>query len=169
VFIACFSEASLARAKSYQNEELILAIEQLRLRPQHDLWFIPVRLNECEIPDLDIGGGRTLGHFHSADLFGERSGRDTARLIATVSRIIRRLDGKGELRKRKPNVGCLAWSRYVTNEPALVLNSRPENRSRLPNLRTSSDKRRKFPGRTDRRISRDGSGQRMSQYVITLW
>ena len=60
VFIACFSQASLARAKSYQNEELTLAIEQLRRRPQDDLWLIPVRLDKCEIPDLDIGGGRTL-------------------------------------------------------------------------------------------------------------
>ena len=32
VFIACFSSLSVARDKSYQNEELVLAIEQLRLR-----------------------------------------------------------------------------------------------------------------------------------------
>jgi TIR domain len=33
VFLACFSQQSLSRSKSYQNEELLLAIEQLRLRP----------------------------------------------------------------------------------------------------------------------------------------
>src|SRR5690242_6725683 len=32
VFIACFSQVSLARGKSYQNEEFTLAIEQLRQR-----------------------------------------------------------------------------------------------------------------------------------------
>jgi hypothetical protein len=32
VFIACFSQTSLRRRVSYQNEELVLAIEQLRLR-----------------------------------------------------------------------------------------------------------------------------------------
>jgi len=34
VFIACFSQASRACGMSYQNEELTLAIEQLRLRRQ---------------------------------------------------------------------------------------------------------------------------------------
>ncbi len=59
VFIACFSHASLARRESYQNEELNLAIDQLRRRRPDDPWLIPVRFDECEIPDWDIGGGRT--------------------------------------------------------------------------------------------------------------
>lgn len=33
VFIACFSSHSAARPKSYQNEELLLAIAQLRFTP----------------------------------------------------------------------------------------------------------------------------------------
>jgi hypothetical protein len=33
VFIACFSTRSVARQKTYQNEELTLAIDQLRMRP----------------------------------------------------------------------------------------------------------------------------------------
>jgi isopentenyl diphosphate isomerase/L-lactate dehydrogenase-like FMN-dependent dehydrogenase len=44
VFLACFSQQSLSRSRSYQNEELLLAIEQLRLfprRPMADLG--PVR------------------------------------------------------------------------------------------------------------------------------
>jgi hypothetical protein len=32
VFVACFSRASLARHRSYQNEELALAIDEYRLR-----------------------------------------------------------------------------------------------------------------------------------------
>ena len=63
VFMACFSRASLARGKSYQNEELTLAIEQLRLRSPHDPWLIPVRFDACEIPDRDIGGGRLSRRF----------------------------------------------------------------------------------------------------------
>jgi tRNA A-37 threonylcarbamoyl transferase component Bud32 len=89
-FIACFSKASLARSKSYQNEELTLAVEQLRLRLPDDPWLMPVRLNECEIPDLDIGGGRTLRSIQWADLFGRRSDQDTARLVASVLRILER-------------------------------------------------------------------------------
>jgi len=48
VFLACFSISSLARTKSYQNEELVLAIEQLRLRPPEDPWLIPVRFDDCQ-------------------------------------------------------------------------------------------------------------------------
>lgn len=33
VFLACFSEQSRARAKSYQNEELNLAVEEMRQMP----------------------------------------------------------------------------------------------------------------------------------------
>jgi hypothetical protein len=43
-----------------QNEELILAIEQLRQRPPEEPWLIPVRFDACQIPDRDIGAGRTL-------------------------------------------------------------------------------------------------------------
>lgn len=60
VFIACYSQVSLDREKSYQNEEMVLAIEQLRLRPPGDLWLFPVRFDDCELPDLAIGAGRTL-------------------------------------------------------------------------------------------------------------
>lgn len=71
IFIACFSKNSLARARSYQNEELILAIEELRLRRPDVPWIIPVRFDDCDIPDLDIGRNRTLNALQRADLFGE--------------------------------------------------------------------------------------------------
>ena len=87
-FIVCFSHASLARGKSYQNEELTLAIEQLRLRRPDDPWLFPVRFDDCDIPDRDIGGGRTLTSIQCADLFGDRSAEGVARLIAAVVRIL---------------------------------------------------------------------------------
>ena len=87
VFIACFSRASLGRRKSYQNEELALAIEQLRLRPPEIPWLIPVRFDECDIPDRDIGGGRILSSIQRADLSGDRFDEGAARLLATVQRI----------------------------------------------------------------------------------
>jgi len=94
VFIACFSSASLHRDKSYQNEELTLAIEQLRLRRPDDPWLIPVRFDACEIPDRDIGGGRTLASIQRADLFGRHSSEETARLLATVLQILGRDPGR---------------------------------------------------------------------------
>jgi transcriptional regulator with XRE-family HTH domain len=101
VFIACFSRTSLGRIKSYQNEELILAIEQLRQRRPEDPWLIPVRFDECDIPDRDIGDGRTLRSIQWADLFGDRGEENTTRLITTVLRILGRpalKDNRGEMR-----------------------------------------------------------------------
>lgn len=88
VFIACFSSHSAARPKSYQNEELTLAIEQLRLRHPGDPWLIPVRFDDCKIPALDIGAGRTLDYIQRIDLFGDRRDAEIARLVATVRRIL---------------------------------------------------------------------------------
>jgi hypothetical protein len=90
VFIACFSQAGLSRDKSFQNEELTLAIEQLRLRPLDDPWLIPVRLDECDIPDRDIGGGRTLNSIQRCDLFGDRFDEGSANLVAAILRILGR-------------------------------------------------------------------------------
>ena len=59
-FIACFSAEVNARNQTYMSEELKVAIEELHQRPVDKAWFIPVKLNECEIPDIDIGGGETL-------------------------------------------------------------------------------------------------------------
>ena len=40
VFLACFSRNTALRGKSYQNEELMLAVEQLRLRRPAERWLI---------------------------------------------------------------------------------------------------------------------------------
>lgn len=87
-FIACFSSRSVSRQKSYQNEELLLAIEQLRLRRPDDSWLIPVRFDDCDVPDRDIGGGRMLGSIQRVDLFGDNREMGLARLLAAVLRIL---------------------------------------------------------------------------------
>jgi serine/threonine protein kinase len=94
VFIVCFSLSSVSRSKSYQNEELMLAIEQIRLRPPDDPWLIPVRLDDCEIPDREIGAGRTLASLQRADLFGARADEGIDRLVAAVLRILERHSGR---------------------------------------------------------------------------
>jgi hypothetical protein len=106
VFIACFSHASLARGKSYQNEELTLAIEQLRLRRPDDPWLIPVRFDECVIPDWEIGGGRTLTSIQRVDLFGDRFNDNAARLVAAIWRILAvDSDADGSEEDREPDAG----------------------------------------------------------------
>lgn len=51
------------------NEELTLMIEELRQRPIDKSWFIPVRLDDCVIPDRPIGGGEYLHDLQRIDLF----------------------------------------------------------------------------------------------------
>ena len=68
-FLACFSKASASRTKSYMFEELTIAIDELRQRSQDSSWFLPLKLNDCDIPDWDIGGGRNLRDIQYAELY----------------------------------------------------------------------------------------------------
>ena len=67
--VVCFSNHYSARQKTYMNEELTLMIDELRQRPTDKSWFIPVRLDDCTIPDRSIGGGETLHDLQRIDLF----------------------------------------------------------------------------------------------------
>lgn len=68
-FIACFSEKYAQRTSTYMNEEILLAIDELRQHPNDRVWFIPIKLTPCEIPDRQIGGGETLLDLQYVELF----------------------------------------------------------------------------------------------------
>ena len=71
-FIACFSKEYNKRSKTdktYMNEELTIAIEELRQRDTEYSWFIPVKVNNCKIPDRNIGGGETLNDLQHVKLY----------------------------------------------------------------------------------------------------
>jgi hypothetical protein len=68
-FVACFSQAYAGRDRSYMNEELSIAIEEVRLRPEEASWFIPIRLDDCEIPDRRIGPELGIRSFQRLDMF----------------------------------------------------------------------------------------------------
>jgi HEAT repeat protein len=69
-FVACFSAEAQARNRTYyMNEELVEAIEELRLRPANRNWFIPVLLSPCEVPEMSIGAGDTLHSIQSVALY----------------------------------------------------------------------------------------------------
>jgi predicted NBD/HSP70 family sugar kinase len=87
-FIACFSEHSQHRTRSYQNEELILAADQMRLRPPGETWIIPIRFADCSLPFVDLGAGRNLNSLQRIDMFGSSWELGGARLLAAVLRII---------------------------------------------------------------------------------
>lgn len=59
-FLACFSKTSVEKIRSGMNQELVLAVNELMLRPLDRTWFIPVLFSECEIPEYNIGGAASL-------------------------------------------------------------------------------------------------------------
>ena len=69
-YLACFSQEYFDRDRSYMNEELTVAIEELRQRPTDRAWFIPVVLSGSGVPDRDIGGGSATGHPMGGPLLG---------------------------------------------------------------------------------------------------
>ncbi len=92
VFLACFSGKSVSREVSYQYEELNLAVEQMRIRRPGQPWLIPIRFDDCDIPDLDLGGGRRLGSIQRVDFFGDHINVATARLVSAIHRVLRSHD-----------------------------------------------------------------------------
>lgn len=93
VFLACFSSRSAALATSHINAQLLLAIEQQRLRRPDLPWLIPVRFDNTTLPDLDLGGGRTLASLHRADLFGPQRADNTERLVGRIQDVLGRASG----------------------------------------------------------------------------
>jgi hypothetical protein len=83
-FIACFSEHTEQRERSVLFDELAVAVDQMRLRPPGKVWLIPVRFDDCQLPDVELGFGRTLATLQWVDLFG--SERDLA--VARLNRVI---------------------------------------------------------------------------------
>lgn len=141
VFIACFSQASLARDKSYQNEELTLAIEQLRLRPVDQPWLIPIRFDECEIPDRDIGGGRTLSAIQRADLFGNRAGENAGLLVAAIRRNLERRSSE------PPRTAASRRNRIPQPTSKLSTPPEPESSVRSPSVANQDGSRSDQVGR----------------------
>lgn len=82
-FIACFSKHYTSRSRNYMNEELTIAIEEIRLRTTSITWFIPVRLSRCQVPERSIGAGETLLDLQWVDLFSDWQ-RDIKKILRTM-------------------------------------------------------------------------------------
>ncbi len=54
LFLAFFSTAYLSKYSTYMNEELRVAIEELRKRHENTDWFVPIRLDDIKLPDIRI-------------------------------------------------------------------------------------------------------------------
>ena len=81
-FIACFSREFNQRQSNFMNEELELAIAEIRLRGSAP-WFIPVLLSG-EVPDRSIGPARTLRDIQFLELAECRWEEGVARLVSVL-------------------------------------------------------------------------------------
>ena len=68
-FISCFSKEYNERNEAYMNEELTLAVDRLRKLSTDRIWFIPVKLNECEIPKRRISDVEKLTDLQWVELY----------------------------------------------------------------------------------------------------
>ena len=66
-FVACFSVAYATRNKSYAYEELRQAITELRQMPFDRRWFIPILLEPCTVPEIDIDSVDTIDSIQRID------------------------------------------------------------------------------------------------------
>ncbi len=87
-FVPIFSSTSVSKGVSGQNEELYLAAEEMRRRSPDSAWMFPLRFDDCQLPRLQLGGGRTLDSIQRADLFGPEASRQAERLVGAVRRIL---------------------------------------------------------------------------------
>jgi hypothetical protein len=68
-FAACFSSQMINKQSTYMRTELEIAEAELSRRPQDQSWFIPIKLNKCEIPYRRIGTTRTLQDLQWVELY----------------------------------------------------------------------------------------------------
>jgi hypothetical protein len=78
-----FNSIYSARTRSYMNEELTLAIEELRQRGVDQRWFIPVLIDDCDIPQRSIGAVETLRSLQWVRLY-EDWNTGIAQILSTV-------------------------------------------------------------------------------------
>jgi hypothetical protein len=73
VAVVCLSKAFNAQ-QGYRHEELKLALEKANFLPEDAISVIPVRLEECDMPE-------SLQHLHRVDLFESGSYRKLIRTL----------------------------------------------------------------------------------------
>jgi TIR domain/HEAT repeats len=83
-FLAAFSKASVTK-RGFVQREYKLAMDALAERPPGDVFLIPVRLDDCELPDL-FGLGTRLSDLQWVDLFqtGTLTPDDIDSILRTV-------------------------------------------------------------------------------------
>jgi hypothetical protein len=68
-FIWCVSRSSLTRAQSWMYPEIDAAIDIQSTLPRFRTFIIPVRLSDCDIPDIEINSRTTMRQLQWFDYF----------------------------------------------------------------------------------------------------
>ena len=123
-FLACFSDEYFGRSRSYMNEELELAIDELRQRPRDRAFFIPIKLTPTEIPDYPISARENIRSLQWVDLW-EDWDKGMERILA-VLKTVEKLpyeslpelfqavkEAEAELKKEYPGVNSIAIDRVT--------------------------------------------------------
>ncbi len=75
-FVGCFSRNSTTKRGHFQGE-LALALEVATLFPEDDIFFVPIRLDDCEMPR------RIVSEMHYIDMFPDWN-RGMQKLITSI-------------------------------------------------------------------------------------
>jgi hypothetical protein len=69
--VVCLSKEVVERTQTGVLPEIYDAITAYRQQAAGSIFLIPIRLSECEIPDIEIDDTRTLDRLQCTDLFPE--------------------------------------------------------------------------------------------------
>lgn len=83
-FLPLFSRAWAARERTEANEEVLIAIEELRKMPRAASWFVPIRLDRCDIPEIPIGPAETIRDIQYVDVGALGWAESMRRLLAVL-------------------------------------------------------------------------------------
>ena len=70
-FLACFSQNWMLKQRSVMNEELLIAVDEMKKLQYGTVWFLPVKLTPCIIPAIPIGAGQTLHNLPWVNLYSD--------------------------------------------------------------------------------------------------
>jgi len=87
VFIACFSSNYSEKDSSYMDVEIKIALKELEKKPRDKTWFIPLKLNECDIPEkFTINSNENLNDIQHIELINKNFeyNEDFLDLILTI-------------------------------------------------------------------------------------
>lgn len=114
VFLPCLSRRSVEK-RGFVQQELREALSAYGERPADSIYIIPVRLDECDVPDLQTPDrGLSLQDIHWVDLWQE-GGFDS--LVAATEHAL----GLGERTKSLPKPGTVFRDVDATWCPELVV------------------------------------------------